>query len=286
MNATPSDTFTFANDTLDNETFDDDPFDGVGIVGARTERARTARLGADSFTTDSLRTDGLRTSGPFRAAARPVAVPAVAVARRPVTPVRTTAAVRALGSVGEPGVCGTAGGRTASRGASTGGTMRPGGHGPARRTGARRAVVATRRLAAPANGPHAPAPVRAAGRPGAPAAGRVGTSRRAASETNGRTHLTVRGRVLLVLALVAVLFGAFSAGRSATQAAGNPTGATAAAADFQQITVQAGDTLWSVASALAPQNDPRDVVAQIRRINHLPDAQIQIGQQLLLPTAR
>ena len=52
-----------------------------------------------------------------------------------------------------------------------------------------------------------------------------------------------------------------------------------------QTTVQPGDTLWSVAQRIAPDNDPREVVAQIRRINHLHTSALQAGQLLLLPTA-
>jgi LysM repeat protein len=52
---------------------------------------------------------------------------------------------------------------------------------------------------------------------------------------------------------------------------------------LQQTTVQSGDTLWSIAQRIAPDNDPRDVIAQIRRINHLQSSSLRVGQQLLLP---
>lgn len=96
-------------------------------------------------------------------------------------------------------------------------------------------------------------------------------------------HLTRRGRVLLLLALVAVLFAAFSLGRANTQAAS--TADAAPAAVVEQITVQPGESLWSVARRVAPENDPREVMAVIKRMNDLEGSQLQVGQQLLLPSA-
>lgn len=96
-------------------------------------------------------------------------------------------------------------------------------------------------------------------------------------------RLTRRGRVLLLLSLVAVLFGAFSLGRTATQAA--PTAGAEQVVQAEETTVQPGESLWSVATRIAPDNDPREVVAQIRRLNNLTSSQLQPGQQLLLPRA-
>ena len=103
-----------------------------------------------------------------------------------------------------------------------------------------------------------------------------------APRRRNRVHLTGRGRVLVLLALVALLLGAFAFGRSASHAAvtaesGGPT--------LTQVTVQPGDTLWSVSRRLAPHRDPREVVDQLQRLNHLPSSALQVGQQLLLPLA-
>lgn len=94
-------------------------------------------------------------------------------------------------------------------------------------------------------------------------------------------HLTRRGRAALLALLVAVLFGAFSLGRAAPQAASVAEAPPAA----EQITVQPGESLWTVARRIAPDNDPREVIAQIRRLNDLTSSQLRAGQQLLLPTA-
>ena len=96
----------------------------------------------------------------------------------------------------------------------------------------------------------------------------------------GHTRLTRRGRVLLLTALVAVLFGAFSLGRSVSEAAA-PGDEPAAAV----VTVEQGDSLWTLARRVAPDNDPRDVVAQIRDLNDLTSAGLVPGQQLVLPVA-
>jgi len=96
-----------------------------------------------------------------------------------------------------------------------------------------------------------------------------------------RTRVTRRGRLLLVALGALLLLAAVSVGRTGSQAAtyveNGPT--------LQQTTVQPGDSLWTVAQRIAPANDPREVVAQIRRINHLSSSSLQAGQQLLLPRA-
>ncbi len=49
------------------------------------------------------------------------------------------------------------------------------------------------------------------------------------------------------------------------------------------VTVEAGDTLWSLAQRLDPQADPRDVIAAIMTLNGLDTPTLQPGQVLLLP---
>ena len=101
------------------------------------------------------------------------------------------------------------------------------------------------------------------------------------STTGSHMRLTRRGRVLVLAVLVAVVFAAFSLGRSASQAA--PPSAAAPAASPRAVTVQAGESLWSMARRVAPDNDPREVVARIRDLNDLTSAHLTPGQQLLLP---
>ena len=100
-------------------------------------------------------------------------------------------------------------------------------------------------------------------------------------------RLTRRGRTLLLLALVAVMFGAFSFGQSSSQASGTRVaGSPAAPAPVvAETVVLPGESLWTVARRIAPENDPRDVVEQIRQLNDMRGSQLLIGQQLLLPVA-
>ena len=100
------------------------------------------------------------------------------------------------------------------------------------------------------------------------------------STAASHTRLTRRGRVLLLTALVAVLFGAFSLGRSVSEAA-----APSSRPAQNVVTVERGDSLWTLARRVAPDNDPRDVVAQIHDLNDLSSAGLVPGQQLVLPVA-
>jgi hypothetical protein len=96
-----------------------------------------------------------------------------------------------------------------------------------------------------------------------------------------RVRVTRRGRLVLVLVAAVALLVLISFGRTGSQAAT----ATGTGPSLQQATVQPGETLWAVAQRIAPKNDPREVIAQIRRINHLGSSALRAGQQLLLPVA-
>lgn len=58
---------------------------------------------------------------------------------------------------------------------------------------------------------------------------------------------------------------------------------TPVANDFEYITVLSGDTLWSIAEATNPADDPRDVVADIMALNGLSSAQLSPGQDIAIP---
>ena len=101
--------------------------------------------------------------------------------------------------------------------------------------------------------------------------------------TSAPVRLTRRGRAVLVLLLVGLLLSAFALGSQATQA--SDVAGHGADPQLEQTTVQPGESLWSVAQRIAPDNDPREVVSQIRRLNGLTSSQLQVGQHLLLPIA-
>jgi LysM repeat protein len=55
-------------------------------------------------------------------------------------------------------------------------------------------------------------------------------------------------------------------------------------ADLQYVTVDTGQSLWQVAETIAPNADPRDVIAAIMQLNRLESADVLAGQQLAIPT--
>ncbi|MEV8241048.1 LysM peptidoglycan-binding domain-containing protein [Microbacterium testaceum] len=99
-----------------------------------------------------------------------------------------------------------------------------------------------------------------------------------------RLRLTARGRrvvaFLAALPVVVALAIAVVGGGSAlaSSESGAPSGS------FAEITVMSGETLWSIAEDVAPQADPRDVVAQISRLNALDGGAVSAGQRIAIPT--
>ncbi|MDN5794960.1 MAG: LysM peptidoglycan-binding domain-containing protein [Intrasporangium sp.] len=90
----------------------------------------------------------------------------------------------------------------------------------------------------------------------------------------GRLHVTRRGRVLLTLAVLALLA---TAGLGATMAfASTP-------AQPHTVTVQAGQTLSEIAVAELPGVAPHDAIVEIQVANSLSTDQVHMGQTLTIP---
>jgi nucleoid-associated protein YgaU len=98
--------------------------------------------------------------------------------------------------------------------------------------------------------------------------------RRPAAEASG-LQLTRRGYLVAVLLTAGLLAGALWLAHVSVAGAPPPSGAAPAV-----VTVHSGDTLWSIASRVAPQRDPRTVVAELERLNHVDGALLRPGQQL------
>jgi hypothetical protein len=106
--------------------------------------------------------------------------------------------------------------------------------------------------------------------------------------------LTPRGRaaalVLFSLGLVILAIG-WLAGASASgldDSVGVDGAVVVAGAsggvDGQAVhVVERGDTLWDIASRMAPGSDPRPIVDQIKQLNGLDDSRLSVGQRLRLP---
>lgn len=51
----------------------------------------------------------------------------------------------------------------------------------------------------------------------------------------------------------------------------------------EEVTVCAGDTLWSIASDYAPNKDVREMVYRIKKLNGVSGAELIVGQSILVP---
>lgn len=99
-------------------------------------------------------------------------------------------------------------------------------------------------------------------------------------------RLTRRGRfvffgvpLILLAALILSLSGFLNAPAKAAESASElaPTPGVS-------VTVQPGESLWAIAGEVAPERDPRDVVADIVQLNNLGAARVMPGQQLFVPS--
>jgi hypothetical protein len=96
----------------------------------------------------------------------------------------------------------------------------------------------------------------------------------------GSLRLTRRGRLVAAAAtlLIAVLTLVGVASRVGSLSESSPVPASAPA----QVVVAPGETLWSIAARVAPERDPRTVVARIRDLNGMSTGDVRAGQTLLL----
>lgn len=100
-----------------------------------------------------------------------------------------------------------------------------------------------------------------------------------AGVTRLRLRLTRRGRAVIASLVslplaVALVLMAFNGG----VATANPGGTVVAT-----VTVEVGESLWSVAAALAPDASTADVVADLIAVNELTSAELLPGQVLIVP---
>lgn len=100
-----------------------------------------------------------------------------------------------------------------------------------------------------------------------------------------RVRMTPRGRRALALIVAAPVLAAGAlagAGVLGDALVGAVASSSVETAGFEQITVLPGQSLWQIAEAVAPEADPRDVVAEIEMLNGIAGA-IQPGEQLAIP---
>ena len=102
-------------------------------------------------------------------------------------------------------------------------------------------------------------------------------------QANPSVRLNRRGKlartlVVLSLAIVAASVAGGQAGADTSQGS-----SIAASASYVTVTVAGGETLWSLASALADGREVRGLVADIVEINSLPSVDVTTGQQIRIP---
>jgi LysM repeat protein len=118
-------------------------------------------------------------------------------------------------------------------------------------------------------------------------ASQAGSGGRAKQAKPAPLRLTRRGRFVFIgvpLILLAALVLTFSGFLNA------PAKAADSAAELSltptvTVTVQPGESLWAIAEAVAPERDPRDVVADIIQLNNLDAARVVPGQALFIPSS-
>ena len=112
------------------------------------------------------------------------------------------------------------------------------------------------------------------------------SGRRPGKESLPPLRLTRRGKVvfigiplMLLTALLLSLVGFLNAPAKAADST-----ADLALTRTVSVTVQAGQSLWAIAGTVAPERDPRDVIADIVQLNNLSAGSVVPGQELFVPT--
>jgi len=91
----------------------------------------------------------------------------------------------------------------------------------------------------------------------------------------------VLGGLAALLTLAAFAVVAIFGSTQAVATDDNVSGATAS--DFGYVLVMPGSSLWQVAAEIDPTADPRDLVAEIVRLNQLGGSDVQAGQPIAVP---
>jgi hypothetical protein len=94
-------------------------------------------------------------------------------------------------------------------------------------------------------------------------------------------RLTRRGRLALVVLVAMLLGGLVALARSSASTASGPAPTSGTR---PSLVVQPGDTLWSIATKLAPNADPRETVQRIVDLNGMAGTAVYAGEQLRLPS--
>ena len=91
-------------------------------------------------------------------------------------------------------------------------------------------------------------------------------------------------RNVLVLAIAATsVFGFISTATANATSNTQFNSAASLSAEFDYITVSAGQTLWGLAEELAPNSNPQDWMQNVVNLNGLTSTDLVPGQRIALP---
>ncbi|WP_411722148.1 LysM peptidoglycan-binding domain-containing protein [Mycetocola sp.] len=100
-------------------------------------------------------------------------------------------------------------------------------------------------------------------------------------QPSGRLRLTRRGRVVFTsLAAAPLVAVAAWLGVNALPAVAT---SSASSVVFEYATIESGQSLWQLATSVAPDADPRDVIADLMRLNQLDTSTVSPGQRIAIP---
>ena len=86
---------------------------------------------------------------------------------------------------------------------------------------------------------------------------------------------------MTTLAAAPVVALALYLGMSSTTAVAT---STRGEVSFEYVTIEPGESLWQVAVDVAPNADPREVIADIMSLNRLQSSSVTPGQRVAIPT--
>ena len=92
-------------------------------------------------------------------------------------------------------------------------------------------------------------------------------------------HRTYVRRRLLSIAVALGLIAAMSGPLSGALGVGHEPGLVSS----RTYVVRSGDTLWSIAAAVAPDRDPREVIHDLDALNDMPVDRLMPGMVLAIP---
>lgn len=97
-----------------------------------------------------------------------------------------------------------------------------------------------------------------------------------------RGRLVFRGLPLMLAVAVLTAVLAFLAGVLTSPAAASSDGP---GAQLETVTVLPGDSLWSIAAEVAPDEDPFTTMTRIAELNSLEGRELELGETLFVPVA-